>query len=173
LAAPAAIETEVGETGATVSFVAMVPVNVAVLPAVSVVVTETTTEPSKSAEASMPETVTVPPPATWVTAAVTEVPFVNVTRAVSEPEAAAGQVTDAETAPTLETLMTFAELPPPAATETEVGETGATVSLLAMVPVNTVALPAVSMVVTETTTEPSESAEALMPEAVAVPPPAT
>ena len=66
--------------------------------------------------------------------------------------------------------MTFAVLPAPASTEAAVGGIGPTVSLVAAVPVKLAVLPAVSVVTTETVTEPSVSDEPSIPEAVVDPP---
>jgi hypothetical protein len=168
---PASTPAETGVVGPTVSFEAGVPVNVATLPAGSVVTTVSATAPSVTGLELMPVATATPPPAVWLTGPLTNVPFVRRTTADSLPGALAGQVTETETAATLARLMTFTPLLAPASTFAAVAAIGATVSLSAVVPVIVDVFWARSVSVTETVMGPSAIEPPLIAGIETVPPP--
>jgi hypothetical protein len=132
---PAATKAEVGAVGATVSFVAEVPLKLVWLPAASITVTATVVAPSARDEASIVDVVVFDGFGLEIDE-VTEPPTVTVK--VSEALAPAGHVTDNDVAATLELLMTSAALLAPAATLAAVGAVGATVSFVAEDPLKLV-----------------------------------
>ena len=115
-----------GAPGATVSFVAVVVRAEETLPAASAAVAEMVTEPSGSAEASMPERVSVPAPCVAGAVALTETPLrdsVTVTTSVETEDAPS--VTRTETEPLFAGFRYALPVPPPLARATALGRVGA------------------------------------------------
>lgn len=149
----------VGAVGATVSRVAVVPLNVVWLPAVSVTTTETVIEPSVSVVSFTVEVVDAPGFGFEDDDDTVVAPLVRRATNVSAAFAPAGQVTETLAAPVLARLMTFAALLPPIATAAAEGAVGATVSFVAAVPPVVVGLPAVSVMTADTVRAPSASVD--------------